>query len=188
MLRKYPKDIVTSHGLPLVLRPLVREDEKALTEFFSRLSDEERWFRRHNLADPAVLREWIEDLDHDRILILVAVDPANGHIVGNARLHRRPTQCLRHIAHLRLMVDPMYRNRGVGTQILLDITELAKEACIERLVAEFVIGVEDAAMIAAKKMDFFQQAVLHNYLKDRDGNYHDLSIMVKILEQGMSDF
>lgn len=188
MLRKYPKDIATNQGVRLVLRPLVRDDETALAEFYSRLSDEERWFRRHNLADPAVLREWIEDLDHDRILILVVVNPADGHIVGNARLHRRPTQCLRHIAHLRVMVDPMYRNQGVGTQILLDIIGLAKEAGIERLVAEFVTGVEDAAMIAAKKMDFFQQAVLKDYVKDRESNYHNLSIMVKILEQGMSDF
>jgi hypothetical protein len=56
MLTRYPKEIVSADGIRIILRPVMREDEKSLSEFFSRIPEEERWFRRHNLAEPAVLR------------------------------------------------------------------------------------------------------------------------------------
>ncbi|MEI7450387.1 MAG: GNAT family N-acetyltransferase [Desulfomonile sp.] len=188
MLSKYPKEILSADGTHIILRPLERKDEKALIEFFSRIPDEERWFRRYNLADPAILHEWIEDLSHDRIIVLIAINPKDNRIIANVRLHRRPTDCLKHIAHLRMMVDPRYRNQRIGTQILLDIVELAKSVGIEKLVTEFVAGVEDTALNASAKMDFFEQAVLKNYVKDRKGNYHNLSVMVKTLHQDLGDY
>ncbi|MEI8181671.1 MAG: GNAT family N-acetyltransferase [Desulfomonile sp.] len=188
MLTRYPKEIVSADGIRIILRPVMREDEKSLSEFFSRIPEEERWFRRHNLAEPAVLREWIEDLDQGRIIVIVAVNTIDNEIIANVRLHRRPTECLRHLAHLRIIVDPRYRHRRIGTQILLNIIELAKDMGIEKLVAEFVAGIEETAVKGARKLDFFEQAVLKDYVKDSQGNYHNLTIMVKTLHQGMSDF
>ena len=46
-----------------------------------------------------------------------------------------------------------------------------------------VAGVEEAAVNAAHKLDFFEEAVLRDYVKDPQGNYHDLMIMVKPADQ-----
>ena len=72
--------------------------------------------------------------------------------------------------------------------MLLDTIRLAMSMGIEKLVAEFVAGVEDAAVNAAHKLDFFEQAVLKDYVKDRQGRYRDLIIMVKTLHRDWSDF
>jgi hypothetical protein len=48
--------------------------------------------------------------------------------------------------------------------------------------------VEGPAMNAAHKLDFLEQAVLKDYVKDRQGKYHDLIIMVKTLHREWSDF
>jgi hypothetical protein len=72
--------------------------------------------------------------------------------------------------------------------MLLDTIRLAMSMGIEKLVAEFVGGVEEAAMNAAYKLDFFEQAVIRDYVKDRRGQYHDLIIMVKTLHRDWSDF
>ncbi len=62
-------------------------------------------------------------------------------------------------------------------------------AGIEKLVAEFVEGVEQAAINAARKLDFVEQAVLKEYVKDRQGRYQQsLIIMVKPLYREWSDF
>ena len=188
MLEGYPKEIMSKDGTPILLRPLALEDEQHLSEFFARIPEDERWFLRDNVADPAVMNVWIKNVDYDRILPLVAVRQEDNTIVANVRLHRRPSECLHHIAHLRIMVDPAYRQQRLGTWMLLDTIRLAMSVGIEKLVAEFIAGVEDAAMNAAHKLDFFEEAVLKDYVKDSQGRYRDLIIMVKTLHRYWSDF
>jgi RimJ/RimL family protein N-acetyltransferase len=188
MLEGYPKEIMSKDGTPILLRPLAIEDEQHLSEFFARIPEDERWFLRDNVADPAVMHVWIKNVDYDRILPLVAVRQEDNTIIANVRLHRRPSECLHHIAHLRIMVDPAYRHQRLGTWMLLDTIRLAMSVGIEKLVAEFIAGVEDAAMNAAQKLDFFEEAVLKDYVKDSQGRYRDLIIMVKTLHRDWSDF
>lgn len=188
MFEGYPKEIMTKDGTPILLRPLVAEDEQKLVEFFSRIPADERWFLREDLANPEVINQWIRHLDYDRIVPMLAVKQDDGAIIANVRLHRRPADCLRHIAHLRIMVDPAYRQQRIGTWMLLDTIRLAMNMGIEILVAEFVDGVEEAARNAAHKLDFFEQAVLKDYVKDRQGKYRDLIIMTKALQRDWSDF
>ncbi len=188
MLEDYPREIVTKDGVPVLLRPLKKEDEQRLNEFFARIPEEERWFLRDNVDEPEVLREWIKDLDFARVLPMVAVTEEDDTVIGNVRLYRRPAACMNHIAHLRIMVDPGFRHQRVGTWMLVDIIKLAMDMGIEKLVAEFVAGVEQAAINAAHKLDFFEQAVLKEYVKDPRGGHHDLIIMVKNLHPEWSDF
>ncbi|HMK35388.1 MAG TPA: GNAT family protein [Desulfomonilaceae bacterium] len=188
MLENYPKEITSTDGTALVLRPLVKEDEQSLIEFFSRIPEEERWFLRDNMEDPEVVQQWVQNLDYEKILPLVAVKQADNTIIANVRLHRRPAECLRHVAHLRIRVDPQYRHQRLGTWMLLDTIKLAMSVGIEKLIAEFVEGVEQPAMNAARKLDFVEQAVLKEYVKDRQGRYRSLIIMVKSLYREWGDF
>lgn len=188
MFEEYPKEIMSKDGTPILIRPLVKEDEQALMAFFSRIPEEERWFLRDNIADPDIMQEWIGNLDFTRVLPLVAVKEDDNTIIANVRLHRRPSECLSHIAHLRIVVDPAYRNQRIGSWMLLDTVRLAMTMGIEKLVAEFVAGVEEAAVHAARKLDFYEEAVLKDYVKDRRGGYRDLVIMVKKIHLEWSDF
>lgn len=188
MLDDYPREVVTKDGAPILIRPVVREDEAPLNEFFGRIPEEELWFLRDNMGEPDALHEWIENLDFDRAIPMVAVKEEDNTIIANLRLHRRPSKCMKHIGHLRIMVDPAYRHQRVGTWMLLDMIKLAMDMEIEKLVAEFVAGVEEAAINAAYKLDFFEQAVLKDYVKDPQGHRRDLIIMVKNLHSEWSDF
>jgi len=188
MLEDYPKEIMSKDGTAILLRPLVQEDEQRLMDFFSRIPDEDRWFLRDNMDDPRVVHEWIHNLDYEKTVPMVAVRETDNTIIANVRLHRRPSECLKHIAHLRIMVDPAYRHQRLGTWMLLDAIKLAMSVGIEKLVAEFVEGVEQTAINAARKLDFVEQAVLKEYVKDRQGRYRSLIIMVKPLYREWSDF
>jgi GNAT superfamily N-acetyltransferase len=188
MLTYYPKAIVTKDGTPVLLRPLKPDDEARLRAFFSRIPREELWFRREDVQDPQVIRQWIERLNCDRVLSMVAVKETDGAIIANLSLHRRPFGCLSHIGHIRILVDPAHRSQRLGTWMLLDMVKMAADMGVEKLVSEFVAGVEEAAILAAQKMDFFKEAVLHDYVKDLAGKLHDLIIMIKTLHREWSDF
>ncbi len=188
MTRDYPKAIVTKDGQSVLLRPVVPEDGEFLKEFFSQIPEEEHWFLREKLADPEVLQRWIDGLDHDRIIPIVAVRERDGKIVGNLRLYRSGSTSIKHVAHLRVTVHPDYRQLKVGSWMILDCMKLALNLGIEKLFAEFVAGVEEAAIGAAHKLDFREAAVLKDYVKDPKGNYKDLIIMVKDLHGGWGDF
>lgn len=188
MFEAYPKLIVLKDGTPVLLRTMRLEDEKALNDFFSRIPEDEKWFRRENVSDPSVIKEWFRHMDYTRVLPMVALREKDGLIIANLSLHRRPWGCLSHVGHIRIMVDPRYRGQRLGTWMLLDLVKLAMGMGIEKLVAEFVAGVEDAAMRGVEKLDFFRAAVLKDYVKDRQGRYHDLVIMVKNLHKDWGDF
>ena len=188
MFEDYPKEIMIMDGTVLTLRPVVREDEEDLNKFFFEIPEEERWYRRQKLTDPEVLHKWIETLDYKRIIPLIAVNQDTGYIVANLTLLFSTSVSLRHVAHLRLMVHPWYRHQRLGGLMILDGAELAMSLGIEKLIAEFVVGVEETAIAAAQKLDFHQAAVLKDYVKDPEGKYRDLLIMVKNLHAEWGDF
>jgi L-amino acid N-acyltransferase YncA len=187
-LEDYPKSIIIKDGTEVLLRPLRREDETRLLEFFKHIPEHERWFLRHNVSDPGVVHRWVENLDYERVLPLVALRESDQRIIANMSLHRPPFGALRHVGRLRIVVDPEYRSQRLGTWMLLDIVRLAMDAGIEKLVARFVESVEQAAINAAYKMDFFKVATLPEYAKDRNGRYHDVIVMIKTLHREWSDF
>ncbi len=188
MMKDYPKAIVTRDGTSVLLRPVVPSDEEALRTFFASIPEEERWFLRENLSDPQLLHQWIEALEYDYTLPIVAVREDDGTIVANLRLYRSKSDSIRHLAHLRVMVLPAYRDLKVGSWMILDSVKLAMDLGIEKLIAEFVAGVEEGAIAAAKKLDFHQEAVLKDYVKDRQGRDRHLIIMVRNLCGDWSDF
>jgi phage tail tube protein FII len=62
------------------------------------------------------------------------------------------------------------------------------EMGLEKIRADFVIGLEDSAIEAFKKIDFIEEAVLRDYLQDQQGKYYDYQIMIKQLHKELSDF
>lgn len=188
MLHDYPKAIVTRDGASVLLRPVTPSDEKALREFFSKIPEEEQWFLREKLTNDELLHKWLQELDFGSIIPIVAVKEDDGTIIANLRLYRSAEPSTRHVAHLRVMVLPGYRHHKIGSWMILDCLKLAMDLGLEKIIAEFVEGLEEPAIDAAHKLDFAQEAVLPKYVKDIEGRYHDLIIMVRNLSRDWSDF
>jgi RimJ/RimL family protein N-acetyltransferase len=178
----YRKLLKIRDGVSVLLRPLQLSDEEPLRKFLARIPDQERWFLREDSSETNATTEWIRNLDYSKVLPLVAVKVDDGDIIANIQMHRPLAECLRHIAHIRVMVDPEYRRQALGPNLLLAAVKLAMDIGIEKLAAEFVADIHESAIKAALKLDFFEQARLKDYVKGRDGKYYDLIIMVKTLQ------
>ncbi len=182
----YPKQIILKDGQEIVLRLLAANDGAGLKALFGRIPAEERWYLRHDISDDSLVDRWVADIDHGKVIPVVA--EVEGRLVGQVTLHLRRFGAFRHSAQFRVVVDPDYRNRRLGTWLILDIVNVAIGLGLERVEARFVVGPEDAAIQGARRLDFVEWATLPRYAKGPDGQYHDVKIMIKRLHPGWDDF
>ena len=64
----YPITTLLRDGSQVVFRPLVREDEKRLLDFFIRIPEVERYYLKEDVTSPDVIRCWTTDIDFDRVI------------------------------------------------------------------------------------------------------------------------
>ncbi|MFQ5840699.1 MAG: GNAT family N-acetyltransferase [Candidatus Methylomirabilales bacterium] len=175
MVKHYPKHEKLRDGTEVVVRLMVKEDQRALFEFFHKVPREDRLFLREDVSDPATIRAWVDGLNYDRVLPLLAL--IDGKVVGDGTLHRRAGGWTRHVGRVRLVIDPDYRGKGLGTLLIGELLEIGKGLQLERLVVE-LMGTQQAALLAFRHFGFERVAVLHRHLKDQAGRPQDLVIMI----------
>jgi len=169
----------------VTLRPLEQNDAERLVAFFQRIPAENRWYLRHDVSDPAVVRSWAAALNYDRVIPIVAL--CDEQIVGDATLHRHRHGSSAHVGEIRLVIDPAVRAKRLGTWMMLDLIQLATGLGLEKLIAE-IASSEVAAIRALRHLDFVREAVIPELHKDTQGNTYDLVIMVKNLAPAWTDF
>ncbi len=188
MDKRYPIEITALDGSHFLIRQVQEDDRVGLQVFFQALSETERWFSRVNTADPMTLNQWFCDMDEEHCMLFVAVDMNKNDIAACSMLERHASPCLAHIAHVRIMVSALHRGKGLGSRMILDLSDLASCMGIEKVVAEFVADVEEVAVKAALSLNFVKQATLKKYVKSPDGGFHDLVIMIKNTGACLRDF
>ena len=179
VLQDYPKEVILKDGTGLTLRPIRKGDEEPLHAMFGRLSEDDLWFLNHDVSDPRMIGKWIGNLDPSRVVSIVAV--LEGRIVANAVLMRKRFGAKRHIGKIRISVEPRFRDRGLGTWMLLELINLAMSVGLRMLVMRLVKERDLPLIMGVKKLGFVQEAVIRDYVLDRAGQPHDLVIMAKRL-------
>lgn len=175
MLTKYPKTVKLKDGTPVVIRPLEHGDFDQLFNFFGTLPEEDRLFLRHDVRDPAVVRQWTEDLNMERVIPLVALDC--DVVVADGSLHIDPHEWMRHVGHIRMVTARSHRNKGLGGLITRELVTLATHHNLEKLQAH-IIEDNTGAIKMLKAVGFEKEAVLKGMVKDRTWKSRDLVIMV----------
>lgn len=124
----------TRSGIRLDVRAATENDEAALTEFFDRVSDEDRRFRfftagehvSHNQLDPLI------HADHFKSESFLAFDSATGQLVGSALLAcdgRLDT------GEVAVSVASDYKGKGVGWSLLDFLGHEAQRRGVRRVIA-----------------------------------------------------
>src|SRR5262245_41920516 len=173
-LQKYPKDIKLKDGSKSRLRPLKKDDEKSFHEFFQAVPASERLFIKHRVTEPAVIRDWCQNIDLGRNLPLLAL--IDGKIVGDATLHQQLGGWKRHIGRVSVLVLPQYRGRGLARALVTEIVDIARSLGLEKVEAEF-IGGQDAAIKMFALLGFSNLVRLEDYVKDMQAVAHDYVLM-----------
>jgi RimJ/RimL family protein N-acetyltransferase len=131
---------VITHLLPLrggallTARRIRPQDKPALARFFDRLSDESKR-RRFLAAKPKLTTRdlaFLTEIDHDRHVALVALDPA-GAIVAVARYAAWPGTADR--AEIAFAVVDAWHGRGLGSALAARLVEHARRSGLSALTA-----------------------------------------------------
>jgi L-amino acid N-acyltransferase YncA len=171
----YPTVYLTEGHEQINVRPMVPQDQEALLDFFRRIPQEDRFYLKEDVTSPRVIQRWAETLDYSRALPLLAI--MDRKIVADGTLHYRRAGARQHIGEVRIVVDPAYRNRGVGRGLLHKLIEVATGKRLEKIMFEVVADTEEAAKHTAQVLGFVPVAVLPAHVRDHRGNPHDLIIM-----------
>ncbi|MFH1480662.1 MAG: GNAT family protein [Pseudomonadota bacterium] len=175
--KDYPKEVILKDGTGVTLRPLREGDEDLLFEMYAGFPEEDRWFLSHDVADLKLIKTWVKGTDRNGVLSIVAV--LGGNIIAHAALVLRYYGAKCHIGKIRTSVDPSFRERYLGTWMLLDLINLAMGLGLKILEMRLVEGKDDSIIKSLKKLGFSKEATLRDYSQGRDGNQYDLAIMVK---------
>ncbi len=174
-LSGYPKQLPVSSGSGVTVRPMVSEDADALRKFFLTIPDEERYFLKDDVVSEVVINRWAEDLDYDRALPLLVFD--GDRICADGLLIRHRGDARSHYAEIRIVVDPDYRERGLGTALMRELIDIAWDAELELVQGEFIRGMQDEALVAVKALGGIEAATLADAVRDQHGAPHDLVIL-----------
>jgi L-amino acid N-acyltransferase YncA len=179
MQNEYPKKVTLPDGRSLTLRPMTRDDQYGLYQFFVGLSEEDRRFLRNDVTDRKLIEKWTRNLDYDKVLPILA--DYDGKIVANATLHYQTFGWGRHIAEIRITIAPEFQGRGLGSMLLVEMSQLAVTHQVRKLLARIVTN-REAVIKTFEKAGFGLVTVLRNYVKDiHQESYADIALLVKEL-------
>lgn len=176
-VRDYPAVYHLGDTRRITIRPMVAGDEKALLHFFRRVPAEDRRYLKDDVTDPAVIHQWAQTLDYSRVLPMLALD--GDRVVGDGTLHQGRALARKHLGEVRVVIDPEWRNQGVGRTLLSDLVEIAKaqDRALEKITFEVVADAEQAAQRAARALGFKPVAIFSSHVKYFGGQPHDLIVM-----------
>lgn len=171
-IEAYPKTTMLKDETQVVLRPLSKGDLPGLLDLFQRLPEEERLYLKEDVTSSQVIQSWITDIDFSRVIPIVAL--FDGNIVADATLHRSRAIARSHIGEIRIVVDPAFREVGLGRRLIRELLDIAVTLSLHKVTFELVSKHEDAAISAAMSVGFQQVGVLNEYIRDNWGDYQDL--------------
>lgn len=170
----YRQLITLRDGVRVLLRPITPDDRQALIDLYHAAGPEDLRYMRHDVADRKVVEAWIDNLDYDWVLPLVAL--AGERIVGNSTLHlgSGPT---RHVAEVRIYLAKDFRRRGLGTRMLQTLVDMAKRRHVHLILAQVVVD-QTNEVKAFQQMGFERKYTLENFFMLPDGDLRDVVQLV----------
>lgn len=171
----YPRTINLPDGQAVQCRLMTSADRDAMLKFARDLPQEDLLFLRVDITDPAVVDDWIHNTQAGLSTTLLACDP-EGRIVGYATVHRTRAPWTRRVGELRVNVAGAYRARGLGRVLTSQIFDLARGLGLRKLMANMTTD-QRGAQAAFRRLGFFPEALLADYVEDRNGTSRDLVMM-----------
>jgi len=171
---QYPRTINLPDGQSVQVRLMTATDRDAVLTFARSLPQEDLLFLRIDITDPVVVDEWIRNIEGGLTTTLLASDDKG--IVGYATVHRNRAPWTRSVGELRVNVVPTYRARGLGRTLTAQIFDLARGLGLRKLMANMTTD-QHGAQAAFRRLGFVPEALLADYVEDRNGTPRDLVMM-----------
>lgn len=161
-------------GRVVTLRLMQPADRDAVLAFAQSLPEADLQFLPIDISHPKVVDGWMRSIGSGRTITVVA--ESEGKLIGMGTLVRSETAWARHLGNIRLLVSPSARGIGLGHLLANEVFAQAQAAGLQKIVAQMAAA-ERGAMAVFEKLGFRAEALLADYVMDRQGRTHDLIVM-----------
>ncbi|MHB8896945.1 MAG: GNAT family N-acetyltransferase [Candidatus Geothermincolia bacterium] len=170
---EYPEELetyrTTSDGLEVLFRPVKISDESLLKDFFYSLSDNSMYRRfisfRKDMPHERLQEFVIIDYSREMAILAVVQDGEKEDIAGLGEYTINESN---HTADVAFTVKDKYQNRGIGTELLSYLTQLAKRRGLLGFTAEVLVENEPMLHVFEKLLDVKKTVDSGVYYLDMD--------------------
>lgn len=171
--RKYPwtKKI---GGVNITLRLMTVDDKNAVLEFARSLPENDLLFLSFDITDEAFVENWTKRIEKGNWhTILVEAD---NKLVGHGSLMQTEQVWSRHLGEIILLLSPETRGKGLGNLLAGELFVKAEDLGLQKVVARMA-SEQKGAIAVFEKLGFKIEALLADYVIDRNDRTHDLIAM-----------
>ena len=180
---RFPQEVALGEGGTAQIRLMTPADRDAVLAFANNLPQEDLLFLRRDITDAAVVDDWMASLATESTYSLVAYDGET--LAGYASVNRNTAPWTRRVGEIRVNVGPDYRGKGLGRNLTSEIFDLARSLGLKKVMAHMTTD-QAGAQAAFRRLGFVPEALLADYVEDRNGMSRDLVIMSYDVD-GLSD-
>ncbi len=179
----YPQDVTLSDGSTVELRMMGDVDRDAIVAFARNLPEQDLLFLRVDITRPEAVDNWLTNVASGATTSIIAYDGEK--MAGFATVDRAPARWTRRVGELRLTVGHNYRSQGLGRHLSSKIFDIARSLGLKKLTANMTPD-QRGAQAAFGRLGFTAEALLTDFVEDRNGNLHDL-VMMTFDVDGLTD-
>ncbi|MGI9324801.1 MAG: GNAT family N-acetyltransferase [Pseudomonadales bacterium] len=170
----YSENLALPDGTAVSVRLMAAADRDAVVAFAQSLPEEDLLFLSVDITQPSAVDDWIEGISAGRNSTLVAYQ--DDRLIGYAMVQRNPAPWTRRVGEIRVNVAPDFRARGLGRILTSRIFDLARGLALKKLMARMTTE-QHGAQAAFRKLGFVPEALLADFVEDRNGVSRDLVMM-----------
>ncbi len=171
--RSYPREVALKDGA-VTFRIMGPGDRDAILSFARRLPPNDLLFLRIDIASPAGVDEWLDNVRDGRTITVLAEQ--NGQVVGYASVHHNDVMWNRHLGEIRVNVDAEFRRHGLGRRLVDEVFAIGRDLGLRKITAQMTPD-QKGARTTFERLGFRPEALLADFVVDREGKTRDLLIM-----------
>ncbi len=161
-------------GTQIKLRLMTADDKDAVLAFARKLPEDDLLFLSFDITQESFIEHWIRRINAGTWhTILVEAD---GKLVGHGSLMRTEQIWSRHLGEIILLLAPEVRGKGLGNILAGELFAKAEEWNLMKVVARMAADQKGAIQVF-EKLGFNAEALLADYVIDRNDRTHDLIAM-----------
>lgn len=158
----------------ITLRLMQSGDRDALLDFARSLPANDLLFLSVDITEPEAVDAWTRDSQTNRVVTIFA--ESNGLLLGHGTLICNNLTWTRHLGEIQLLVSPAARGLGLGNLLASEIFAVAEERGLQKIVARMAAE-QKGAIAVFERLGFNAEALLADFVIDRDHRTHDLIVM-----------
>jgi L-amino acid N-acyltransferase YncA len=176
----YPREVTLRDGRTASLRLMEPADGERILAFARVLPLNDLLFLRTDITEQATIDAWVRNLEQGMTTTVLAEH--NGELAGYASLHTDGARWTRRVGEVRVQVGVSYRGVGLGKRLVGEIFRLGQDLGLKKMAA-MMTPEQLSARSAFEGFGFRTEAVLEQWVVDRDGRSRDLVIMTLVCER-----